>query len=129
MTNRAAIFERSIKCSPSAVLVAMLLMNPPVDASVGTTSTTKGYSFSRGLVVCCLSSCGSKDRCGEFRPYVSQDLSWSRSFTRSIGASLTVIYYAGAGVVPKSNRRQMMARSSTIAMHVDAVVLFTFIRR
>ena len=80
MTNRAAIFERSIKCSPSAVLVAMLLMNPPVDASVGTTSTTKGYSFSRGLVVCCLSSRGSKDRCGEFRPYVSQDLSWSRFF-------------------------------------------------
>ena len=67
--------------------------------------------------------------CGEFRSYVSKYSSRSRPFPRSIAASLTVIYYAGAGVVPRGNLRHRKAISSTIAMQVDAVAEFACIRR
>ena len=60
--------------------------------------------------------------CGEFRSSVSQDSSRSRSFPRSIAASLTVVYSAGTGVVPSGNLKQRKASSLTIAMHVNAVV-------
>ena len=43
-------------------------------------------------------------------------------------SSLTVVYSAGAVVVPKSNLRQRKAILSTILMHVDAVVVFACIR-
>ena len=52
-------------------------MNPSIDASVAVMSTARGYDFEKWLVVCCLSSCGSKDLCGESRSSVSQDLSLS----------------------------------------------------
>ena len=55
---------------------------------------------------------------------MSQDSSRDGSFPRSIAASLTVVYSAGAGVVPNVNLRQRNSSLSTIAMHVDAVVLF-----
>ena len=48
---------------------------------------------------------------------------------RSIADSLTVVYSDGAGVVPKGNLRQRKAGSSTIAIHVDVVVVFACIRR
>ena len=67
--------------------------------------------------------------CGEFRSCVSKYSSRSRPFPRSIAASLTVIYYAGAGVVPKGNLRHRKASPSNIAMQVDAVVEFSCIRR
>ena len=92
-------------------------------------SNAKGSSVEIWLVDCCLSSCGSKDLCEEFRSSVSQYLSRSRSFPRSISASLTVIYSAGASVVPKGNRRHRNASLSTIAMHVDVVVSSACIRR
>ena len=44
MTNRAAIFARSIQCSSSTVMVMMLSMNPSIDASVAVMSTAKGYT-------------------------------------------------------------------------------------
>ena len=71
----------------------------------------------------------SKYWCGEFRSYVSQDPSQSRSFPRSIAASLTVVYSSGAGVVPKGNLRQKKSISFNIAMHVDVVVSFACIWR
>ena len=58
-----------------------------------------------------------------------QDSSRSRSLPRSIVASVTVVYSAGAGVVPKADLRQKKASSSNIAMHVDMVVVFVCIRR
>ena len=60
---------------------------------------------------------------------MSQDSYRSRSFTRYISASLTVVYSAGLVVVPKVDHSQIKASLSTIAMHVDAVVAFACIRR
>ena len=128
MTNRATVFARSILCSSSTVIVMMLSMNPSIDASVAVMSTAKGYAVAIWLVDCCFSSCGSKDRCGGFRSSLSQDSSRSRSFPRSIAASLTVIYYYGAGMVTKGNLSQRKSSSSTIAMNFDAVVAFSCIR-
>ena len=110
-------------------MVMMSSMNPSIDASVAVMSNAKGSAFSRWLVDCCLSSCDSKDLCGEFRSSVSQYLSRSRSFPRSISASLTVVYSAGMSVLPKGNRRQRRAGLYTIAIHFDVVVAFSFIRR
>ena len=129
MTNRAALFAWSIQCSSSTVMVMVSLMKPSIDASVDVIYTAKGYVFSRWLADCCFSSCGSKDPCGGFRSSVSQYSSQIRSLPRSIAASLTVIYYAGAGVMPKGNFKQIKASLLTIAMHVDAVVVILCIRR
>ena len=48
-------------------------------------------------------------------------------FTRYISASLTVVYYSGTGVVPKSNCRQRNSNLSNIFMQVDMVVVFVWI--
>ena len=129
MTNRDALFVRSIQCSSSALMVIMLSMNPSIDASVAVISTTKGSSVVIWLSGFYFSSCGSKDWCGEFRSSVSQDSSRSRLLPRSIAASITVIYSTGGGVAPKSNLRQRKASSSTISMHVYAVVAVACICR
>ena len=55
-----------------------------------------------------------------------QDLSLGRLFPGCIAAFLTVIYYSGAGVVPKGNCRHIKASLSTITMQVDAVVAFAW---
>ena len=102
-------------------------MKPYIDASVAVISTAKGSSIERWLADCCFYSCGSKDRCGKFRLSVSQDSSCSRSLPRPIAASLTVAYYAGAGVTTKGNLKQKKVSLSNIAMHVDAVVAFACI--
>ena len=128
-TNRAALFARSIQCLSSTVMVIMSSMNPSIHASVDVMSTAKGSVVEIWIAEWCFSYCGSKDRCGEFMSSVSQDSSWSRSFPRSIATSLTVLYSAGAGVVPKCNLRQRKSGSYTIAMHVDKVVKFAYIRR
>ena len=78
-------------------------MNTSIDASVAVMSTSKGSDVARWLADFCLYSCWSKDWCGKFKSSVSQDLSRSRSFPRSISDLLTVAYSSGAGVVPKSN--------------------------
>ena len=106
-------------------MVVMLSMKPSIDASVALISTDKGFAVVRWLYDCCLSSCRSKERCGEFRSFLSQDSSRSRSLPRYIAVSLTVVYSAGAGVVPKGNLKQKKASPSTIAMHVDTVVAFS----
>ena len=103
MTNRAALFARSIQCLSSTVMVMMSLMKPSIDTSVAVISTSKGSAVARLLADYCFSSCVNKDRCGEFRSSVSQDSSRSRSLPSSIAASLTVVYSAGAGLVPKGN--------------------------
>ena len=101
MTNGAALFEQSIQCPSSTVMVMTSSMKPSIDASVAVISTANGSAVSIWLSDCCFSSCWSKDLCGEFRSSVSQGSSRSRSLRRSIAASLTVVYSAGAGVVPK----------------------------
>ena len=100
MSNRAALFPRSIQCLSSTVMVMMSSMNPSIDASLDFMSTAKGSEVAIWIVDCCLYYCVSKDLCGEFRLFVSQDFPWSRSFPRYIAASLTVVYSAGVGVVP-----------------------------
>ena len=92
-------------------------------------STVKGSAVARCLAECCFSSCGSKDWCGEFISSVSQDSFLSRSFPRSIAASLTVIYSSGAVLVSKGTLRKRNYSSLTIEMHVDAVVAFACIWR
>ena len=129
MTHRASLFARSIQCFSSTVMVIMSSMNPSIDASVAVMSTAKESTVVRELVGCCLSSCGSKDWCGQLRSSVSQDSSRSRLFPRSIVASLTAVYSAGAGVAPKINHRQIRDSLSNICMHVDSVVVFACIRR
>ena len=104
-------------------------MNPSIDASVDLISNAEGSAVEIWISDFCLSSCGIKYRCDEFRSSVSQDSSRSRSFPRHISASLTVVYSAGASVVPKGNLSQRKASSSTIVMHVDAVVSFACIQR
>ena len=128
LTNRAALFARSIQCLSLTVMVMMSSMKPSIHASVAVISTAKGYSVTRWLADWCFSSCGSKDWCGEFSSSVSQDSYRSRSFPRSIAASLIVVYSTGVGVVPKGNLKQRKSSSSTIEMHVDAVVAFACIR-
>ena len=52
MTNRAALFARSIQCSSSTVMVMMLLMNPCIDDHLDVMSTAKGSTVARWLVNC-----------------------------------------------------------------------------
>ena len=85
-------------------------------------STTKGYDVARWLADCCFSSCRSNDWCGKLRSYVNQDSSRSILLPRSIADSLIVVYYSGAGVVPKGNPEQIKAIFSTIAMHVTRLL-------
>ena len=127
MTNRAALFARYIQCVSSTAMVMMSSINPYIDASFDVIYTANGYAVVIWPVDCCLSSCVSKDWCGEFRPSVSQDLSRRRSFPRSVDASLIVVYSAGAGVVSKGNLRQRKDSSSTIDLHVNAVISFACI--
>ena len=129
MTNRAALFAQSIQCLSSTVMVMMPSMKPSIDASVAVISTAEGSTVAIWVADCCFSSCGSKDRCGDFRSPVSQNSSRSRLLPRYIDASLTVVYSSGAGVVPKGNLKQRKASSLTIAMHVNAVVVFACIRQ
>ena len=105
MTNRSALFARSIQCSSSTVMVMMSSMNLSIYASVAVMYTDKGSAVARWLVECCFSSWGSRYRCGEFRSSMSQYLYRSRSFHRSIATSLTVVYSFGANMVPKDNHR------------------------
>ena len=67
MTNRAALFARSIQCLSLTVIVMMSSIIPSIDASVDIVSTAEGYSFARWFADWCLSSCGSKDLRGMFR--------------------------------------------------------------
>ena len=129
MTNRAALFPRSIQCFSSTVMVMMLSVNPYIDSYVAMMSTSRGSTFAIWIVKCCLSSCGSKDMCGEFISSMLQNSSWGRLFPRSIAASLTVVYSDGTGVVPNGDRRHRKASSYTISMQVEAVVAFARIRR
>ena len=92
MTNRAALFLQSIQCSSSTVMVMMSLTNPSIDDSVDVMSSDKGPNIAICLADWCLSSCRNKDWCGKFRSSVSQDSFQSRSFTRSIDASLKFVY-------------------------------------
>ena len=103
-------------------------MNPSIDASVDVISTAKCSSITRCLADCCFSFCGIKDWCGEFRSSVSHDSYRSRSLSRSIDASLTVVYSAVSGLVLKRNLSQRKANLSTITMHVNAIVAFACIR-
>ena len=64
MTNRAALFVRSIQCSSSTLMVIMLSMNPSIDASVAVISTDKGSAVVRWLAGFYFSSYGSKYWCG-----------------------------------------------------------------
>ena len=60
---------------------------------------------------------------------MTQDSSRGKLFPRSIAASLTVVYSAGAVVVPNGNLRKIKASPYTIVIHVDTVVAFACIQR
>ena len=89
-------------------------MNQYIGASVAVMSNSKGSTVARFLADFFFSSCGSKYWCGDFRLFVFQDSNRSRSLPRSIVASPTLVYSAGAGLVPKGNLSQRKAISSTI---------------
>ena len=129
MTNRAALFACYIQCFLSTVMVMMSLMKSYIDAYVAVMSTAGGSAFERWFSVYCLSSFGSKVLCGELILSVSQDFSLSRSFPRSIAASMVFGYYSGVGVVPEGNRSHRKAILSNIDVQVNGVVEFSWIRR
>ena len=105
------------------------LMKPYIDSSVAVISTARGYAFARWFGDYYFSLFGSKDLCGELKSSVSQYLSLSRSFPRSIAASLVVVYSTCAVAMTKGNIRQIKTSLYTIDMQVDAVVVFAWIRR
>ena len=127
ITNRAALFARSIQGFSSTIMVMMPLNNPYIVAYEAVMFTAKGSSIVIWLVDCCFSSCGSKNQWVDFRSSLYQYSSWSRSFPRYIATSLTLIYYSGAGVMPKGNHSQRKAISYIISMHVNTVVAFVCI--
>ena len=63
------------------------------------------------------------------RSVASHDMSMRKSSPISISASLMVVYYSGAGVVPKGKNRHRQASIPTIAMNVDSICAFAWIRR
>ena len=71
MTNRAALFARSIQWLSSTVMVMISSMKPSIDASVAVIYTAKGSDFARLLAYSCFSSVGIKYLCGELRSFVS----------------------------------------------------------
>ena len=127
-SNRSTCCTTLLKNIPEICAVAPSLPKILL-SSVDVIYTAKGFAVARWLADCCFSSYGSKDRCGKFRSSVSQYSSRSRSLPRSNVTSLTAIYSAGAGVVPKGNFKQRKARSSTIAMHGDSVFACACIQR
>ena len=50
-------------------------------------------------------------------------------YSPDISALLIVVYFAGAGVVPKVNLRQRKSILSTISIQFDAVVAFAWFQR
>ena len=60
MTNKSAIFARTIQCLSLAIMVMMLLMNPSIDESVVAMSTAKGSAVAIWLADFYFYSCGSK---------------------------------------------------------------------
>ena len=60
---------------------------------------------------------------------MSHDLYLSRLFPRYIYDFLIVVYSAGAGMVPKGDRRQRKASFYIISIQVDVVVAFAWILR
>ena len=61
MTNRAELFERSIQCASSTVMVRMSSMNLSIDDYVAVMYTAKGFAVAIWFAECCFTSCGSKD--------------------------------------------------------------------
>ena len=55
-------------------------------------------------------------------------MSARRLFPRSVSASLMMVYYDGAGVLPKGRRRQKKAGFPTIVIHVSAICAFLWTR-
>ena len=53
MTNRAAMFARSIQYLSSTVIVMMVSINSSIDDSVDVMSTAKGSNIAIWLVDCC----------------------------------------------------------------------------
>ena len=65
---------------------------------------------------------------GDWGSVASHHLSLRRSLPRPISASFNVVYSAGAGVVPRGELRHRRVRLSKMAMHVDAIRVFAWMR-
>ena len=65
---------------------------------------------------------------GDFIYVSSHDFSLRISFPRSIAASITGLYSAGAGIIPDSNRRHRSESLSMIVMYVDVILAFAWVR-
>ena len=50
MTNKAALFLRSIQCSSLAVMVMVFSMNPSIDDSVAVMSNARGSTLRYGFL-------------------------------------------------------------------------------
>ena len=88
-----------------------------------------GMPLQDGFLTAVYSTVGVSIGVASLDKSVSQASSRSRSFPRSIAASLKFTYSSGASVMPKGNLRQRKDSSSTIAMHVDAVFAIACIRQ
>ena len=107
--NKAAFFARSTQNGSSMVMVTMLSMDPTIEASFASIFNGRWSALTIGSEAGRHSSLGSKYIWGDYRFVASHDVSKRRSFTRSISASLMVVYSASEGVVPKGRCRQRKA--------------------
>ena len=65
---------------------------------------------------------------GDCSSVASHDFSLGRSLSRSISDSLTVVYFSMVGVVLKFKRGHRRTRLSMMAMHVDMIHAFVWMR-
>ena len=129
MTNKSAFLARYTQHGSSMVMVMMSSMNSYIKASFSLIFTASWSALTSESEACIYSSLGRKFLWGNWRFVTSHGVSSRISSPRSIAASLMVVYYASAGVVPKGRRRQRKYSFSTIAMHDDAICAFVWTRR
>ena len=73
MTNKAALFERSIQYLPFTIIVMTLSMKPSIDYSLDLMFTHRGSDFERLSADWSLFSSGIRFPCGELISGVSHD--------------------------------------------------------
>ena len=111
------------------VTLLMLLMNPYIAASFYLMPITSVYACTSGSYPSWYSTSLSRFLWSDWSSVASLYLYLKISFTRSIADFLTVVYSAGAGIVLKSRQRKIRARFSMMAMHVDTIHMFAWMRR
>ena len=129
IVNNDTFLGLSTQIGTSMVMVIMSLLNPSIKYSFASMSTASASACTSGSFPGWYSSSWSRCLWGGWSSAASHDLSPRRSFPRLVAASLNVMYSYDAIVVLKSSRRHSRASWSTMAMHVDAICAFVWVRQ